>query len=166
MKIFTQNIALIAMTILMTFTFLSCERRTLTDASSKTYPNIDPELWIYFQRFEEAATERGRQVDLKNFNISAKIKKLEVDNIIALCHYNINEPNQILIDEEFWEQSSILKRELAIFHELGHCYLKLPHREDADQDGRCKSIMSSGMSDCIENYTNENRETYQDELFY
>lgn len=160
-----NNFAIIAITILMAFSFQSCEKETLIMEADKEYPGVDAELWMYFQRFEQAAAERGVHIDLVAKGITGSIEDIEVENVVGMCNHNAQTPNHVTIDEAFWMRSSTLRKELIVFHELGHCYMNLGHRDEVHADGRCKSIMRSGMGGCMDMYTSDSRAEYQDELF-
>ena len=133
--------------------------------SSKSYANVSPQLWDYFQRFEEEAASRGFSIDLNNDNLEADIEEISEDYVAGTCTFHSQMPNRIIIDEGFWSQSSDLFREMVIFHELGHCVLYRGHREDAFGNGACVSIMRSGVDGCSDNYRQNTRAYYLDELF-
>ncbi|MCG8329316.1 MAG: hypothetical protein MI974_16595 [Chitinophagales bacterium] len=130
-----------------------------------TYPGVDEALWPYFTRFEEEAALRGIDIDLVGEDITGVIEDLPEENVAGQCSYNSHNPNHVTIDEEFWANASDRYREYVIFHELGHCHLLRDHREAANPDGTCKSIMRSGLGDCSDNYHQLTRATYLDELF-
>lgn len=162
----TKHINLITYPLLVTLLFVSCQKEnTLLVTATKTYPEVQTELWIYFQRFEKAASDRGITIDLTSHHIHGKIEPLQTSAMIGICHYDPNAPTRIIIDEAFWTRASSLRREMIVFHELGHCYLELEHQDEAHNDGRCKSIMRSGSGDCLDKYTFSTREEYLDELF-
>jgi len=48
---------------------------------------------------------------------------------------------------------------------LGHCVLNREHLDDADNQGNCVSIMTSGTGSCHINYTIATRKNLLDELF-
>ena len=129
------------------------------------FPNVDPELRLYFQRFEDEAAARGIRVDLTAAGISGMIEPIDEDHIAGQCAYPRNRPNEVTIDEAFWVRGSDLFREFIVFHELGHCYLFRPHLEDQFQNGACVSIMRSGNGTCLDNYHSGTRASYIDELF-
>lgn len=166
--IVTKKINLLTIILFIIFCFSSCKKEPVIMEASKTYPNVHPEIWVFFERFEQAAAKRGIYVDLANSDIIANIKKIETrvsSNSIGMCYYSSLAPNEIIIDKLFWKRASMLRKELAIFHELGHCYLLLEHREGSYQDGRCKSIMRSGTRNCMDMYLSDNRDEYLNELF-
>ncbi|MEM9921916.1 MAG: hypothetical protein AAF990_27675 [Bacteroidota bacterium] len=131
----------------------------------KVYTNVDTRLWSYFDRFEEEARSRGVAVDLASRGITGGISDLEGEHVAGQCNYNFRTPNHITVDQEFWDRSSDRFKEFIIFHELGHCYLFRDHREDSHANGRCVSLMRSGLGNCWDAYNNLNREAYIDELF-
>lgn len=130
-----------------------------------SYRNVDSELWIYFYNFEKEAQKRGYDVSLRDADIIAYIEALNIGGPVGVCVYGVQEPSEIIVDEPFWERASDLRKELIVFHELGHCYLKRPHNEDTHSNGTCASIMRSGIENCVDNYNSSTREAYIDELF-
>lgn len=132
---------------------------------TKMYPGVDERLWIYFERFELAANERGMMVDLIAAGITGEIYEIDKANVVGLCNHNVIDPNHIVLDGHFWSRSSILKKELIVFHELGHCYLLRGHNDLINENGTCSSIMRSGTGGCLDLYNTSNRDEYLDELF-
>jgi len=131
----------------------------------KTYPNVHFSLWDYFERFENAAAERGIFINLNAEGITGEIMEIEQDRVAGSCSFSSHAPNHVTIDLEFWNESSDLFKEMVIFHELGHCSLLRGHREDSHENGTCVSIMRSGAEDCKDNYRLTTRSAYLDELF-
>ncbi len=132
----------------------------------KTFSNADERLWPYFQRFEEVAAERGVDVDINSSGLIASIERLDQPNIAGKCQHPTPEENILIIDLPFFANTEDERLiEFVIFHELGHCYLGRDHREDAYQNGVCISIMRSGVGECIDNYNQNTRKVYLDELF-
>ena len=133
--------------------------------AAKIYPQVDQRLWPFFQSFEEEAALRDWEVDLSISRITASIEEIDEEHVAGQCSIQHQFSKHITIDLEFWNRSSNLFKEFIIFHELGHCYLRRDHREDAFANGACKSLMRSGTEDCIDNYNSRTRATYIDELF-
>ncbi len=130
--------------------------------SAKSYPLVDQQLWPFFEKFEAAAKQRGRTINLATQQIKATIEPIPASNV-GLCS-RTNNDRVIIIDQKFWTSRSLLSRELIVFHELGHCSLQLEHR-NSQEGGICKSIMRSGHEGCLDNYTPTSRAGYLDELF-
>ncbi|MFK7772626.1 MAG: hypothetical protein AB8F94_10820 [Saprospiraceae bacterium] len=165
-----QPIGVLFLFISFLFVFQSCKKDTtieeiLPEEKIVFYSNIPAPLWSYFKNFEEEALLRGFQIDLEAQHISAKIMEIVDDGVAGSCTYGSHQPGHIIIDESFWNQSNDNWKEMVIFHELGHCSLHRGHREDANLDGTCISIMRSGIEDCRDNYQYSTRATYLDELF-
>lgn len=143
------------------FFLSSCDKNT---AELSNYPNVDERLHEYFKRFEEEGEKRGIIVNLEKSNISGNITKINVTGIVGLCNSRNN--NEVMIDEAFWTRSSYISKELIVFHELGHCYLQLPHRAQTSINGICKSIMRPGNGGCLDYYNAKTRTELIDELFF
>lgn len=161
-------------TLLLFFALASCEsldnhittsEPVVNEPSVKAFPNVDQELWLYFQRFEEEALLRGLEVDLIVDNITGTIAEIEEDRVAGQCSFQNNRPRHVMIDKEFWDNASDNFREFVVFHELGHCSLFRDHREDVLATGTCASIMRSGSGTCRDNYRIATRIFYLDELY-
>lgn len=131
----------------------------------KEYSNTDNRLWIYFTRFEEAAARRGIHIDLSAANIHGVIQKINDVHVVGMCNHNSKQPSRIIIDSSYWKRVSDDRRELVVFHELGHCFLARDHYDGITDDGVCESIMRSGQESCLDFYNKETREDLLDELF-
>lgn len=136
-----------------------------TTEVSATFPEVDERLWSHFEAFEAEAAERGISIDLAVAGITGVIESIAEQHVAGRCNYSQVLPGLVTVDKEFWERSAPIYREFIVFHELGHCYLHLDHREEVDQNGICLSLMRSGLEDCRDNYNLGTREAYLDELF-
>lgn len=126
---------------------------------------LDFSLESYYSTFEEEAALRGVTINLDDHDLISRIEEIEEDGIAGTCQYNSQQSNRITIDLSFWENASHDRREMVVFHELGHCVLLLGHNEDEDNQNACLSIMNSGTSGCTVYYNDDNRDYYLDELF-
>ncbi len=146
-------------TILLISVSISCKEKP---EELIIYPDVTIELCSYFQSFEKEAAKRGLIVDLRNAGIKGRLTKIH-GNAVGICKQR--GMKEVLIDRKFWERSSQLKKELIVFHELGHCYLNKMHDNEATPDGICQSIMRSGQGGCIDFYTQKTRAELLDKLF-
>ncbi|NNE26861.1 MAG: hypothetical protein HKN09_08460 [Saprospiraceae bacterium] len=143
----------------------ACETSTFNDTAEQgIYPEVDQSLWIYFERFEDEAAKRGIPINLKTLGITGVVENIQETNVAGTCQYGQHIAH-VTIDLNFWQSSSFYNREFVVFHELGHCALKLNHNDLAFTNGICKSIMHSGLTNCRTAYNIENRDYYLDELF-
>ena len=126
---------------------------------------IDDDLQHYFEIFHEEGAKRGVIIDFEAMPVEGYLQDIAEANISGQCQKNENEPNKLIIDTEYWSRISGITREFIVFHELGHCYLKRSHLDEADASGRCISIMHSTSKACVNAYSNSTREAYLDELF-
>jgi len=142
------------------------------------YPNTDPfedsmestaevenSLIRYYDSFEQEAAKRGLNIDLDDYDLHSHIAEIQEEGVAGTCHYNSHSSNVITIDLTFWNNASDAVREMVVFHELGHCVLYQGHREEANNQGACLSLMNSGTAGCHVYYSEENRDYYLDELF-
>lgn len=156
---------------LLVSSLTSCHTATSISTSSSSspssiiaYPNVPKDLWMYYQRFEKESLIRQQKLDLKALGISAEIAKIpRSTGSVGLCNQS-GDLHHIIVDKTFWETASDLKKELIVFHELGHCVLNRRHNDEAE-GGICRSIMRTGETACLANYTEQTRAVYLDELF-
>lgn len=144
-------------TILLFFALLSCEQQ-----EEAIY--VDPAISVYFELFELEAAKRGLSADLSAAKISAQFVSTP-QNIVGQCAQFESGAKVIYIDRDYWARASTNEQEFVVFHELGHCFLGRAHDDEANSDGRCKSMMNSGTSQCRFNYSLTTRPDYLDELF-
>ncbi len=148
--------------------FFSCQKDNVNPpvVEESAYPNVDPLLHPFFEEFEYQASLRGLDVDLTGAHIIGKLEDLPEEHVAGQCSYGTNIDNEITIDLTFWNDfKQSLVREMVVFHELGHCYLSRGHTEGAHPNGTCLSIMRSGLENCRDNYNQQTRTAYLNELF-
>ncbi|WKN42873.1 hypothetical protein [Tunicatimonas pelagia] len=174
MKIYRKNLSnsvFSVVIILFIITVTACQENeeVVEEIESREvgYPGVEEELWVYFDRFEEEAFNRGVSINLRAANITGQINEIDESRVLGQCSFGFGRanPNRITIDETFWDRSGERGREFVIFHELGHCFLNRAHREDTDRRGVCLSIMRSGTGTCRDSYSQFTRAQYLDELF-
>lgn len=127
---------------------------------------VESALQPYFDTFRDEANARGILINSAFLEIDASIENIREDDVVGECWFGGHGPNEIRIDQQFWNEASDIDREFVVFHELGHCYLDRDHTEASTSDGTCLSIMASGVGDCNNRYSLSTRATYLDELFY
>lgn len=155
----------------LTILLFSCNKKEIDNSpvvspsSSRSYRNVDKDLWPYFEKYEEEAKIRGINVNLDSLEISGVIVTFSNENVAGECNYNSNTPNHVRINVKTWNQVGNFLKEYIVFHELGHCERLRKHRESMDPSGSCESIMASGTQGCRPNYNSQNRTQLLDELF-
>lgn len=114
------------------------------------------EFKAYVESFETVALEKGR--DLRGISYTVAIHFGETkENEFAVCHISEMGEKEIVVNEEKWGIIEETKKEMVVYHELGHCILKRAHREDV------KSLMNPylvGQKDF-----EKNQDEYLTELF-
>lgn len=133
--------------------------------STKSYENVDSELWSYWESFEEEAALRGVDIDLEALELVGIFVEIDQDHVAGSCTFSSNQPRVIRIDRTIWKDLPDRYREFIVFHELGHCVLFREHDESTDRQGNCLSIMRSGVDGCRDAYNEDTRGIYLDELF-
>jgi len=150
--------------VIMIISFFSCQQDSELSSGSATYPLADQRLWSHFQNFEQEAKKRGYTIDLRKMEITGSITEIAEEGVAGTCRYG-QYTHAVTVDQSYWNNVGSLRREMVVFHELGHCALFLGHSENANDENLCLSIMNSGTSGCSVAYSSVNREYYLDELF-
>ena len=145
--------------------FFSCQKEHTPPKN--TYQNNASTITLedLFAKFAAEGLARGYDIDLESANISGQISEINTEYVAGRCYAGLNNSSQIIIDSTFWYSMSDLTKEMIVFHELGHCYLKRSHEDGTLSNGACMSVMRSGLEDCSDNYTTITRGYYIDELF-
>jgi hypothetical protein len=85
---------------------------------------VAPELQPFVSKFEEEALKQGRSLKIKNLHAQFT-DKLEYP---ATGECNASEGTPVVrISLAFWQTASDASKQVAMFHELGHCILERPH---------------------------------------
>lgn len=130
---------------------------------------IDPEFQEYVDRFVDEANQRGVTVDVSRLNMEFEEGYIERDGTIY-CGYANNFGTSgtpdVDISTTCWEFDDPVRREILIFHELGHAILDRAHVNTLLPSLGKRSIMHPSLGvDIYSQYTPEKREWYLDELF-
>jgi len=126
--------------------------------------SVEIEILPYVKSFEKAAISRGYDIDWGEFGVTIRLVDIESD-AVGRCLTYTDGSREIELDKSFWYSQSDIDKEFVIYHELGHCILDRAHLDDADNRGRCVSIMHSSNDLCRNNYNQHTREAFLDELF-
>ncbi len=136
--------------------------------------SIDPELSQYLNQFQIEALSRGVNLVLDHLTMSfdESMPRAAVGSVIAYCQITFSGPN-IRVKKSLFKNYDLSGREQIIFHELGHCLLRLDHNDRteraADSEGpdygynMPSSIMNTFHFDS--NTYNGNRNEYINRLF-
>jgi len=136
----------------------------LTACSKDT--SIDDSLQPFYDRFIDEAKLRDIDFTKEDLLVDLRIGEIpDNPSFLGICNYFGPDLNQeVLINILFWELLSPIDKEKLVFHELGHCVLNRQHRNDKAANGFCMSIMNTNDG-CFDNYSEDTREAYLDELF-
>jgi len=148
---------------LLTF-LLACGEDTDQDIHAVDN-HVDARLVGYFESFRADAEKWDIEVDYAAMNVKGYIENISDRGVAGQCQTYVNGNKAVVFDEAYWNKSANLKKEFLVYHELGHCILGRDHLDDSNRKGDCKSIMNSGGTSCILNYTAVTREAFLEELF-
>ncbi len=126
---------------------------------------IDAELIPFFETFENEALERGIVINLEDEGVSGIIDVISDNTTVGQCQTSEAGNRRIVIDQNYWQGYDNSEKEFIVFHELGHCALGRTHDDTSDNGRICSSIMHSGTTGCRNDYGDDTREEYLDELF-
>lgn len=110
---------------------------------SETY-QVDSELEFWVSEFETASVQHGRPIEVRDL-----IATLEPDstfdkpNQLAFCRLSSNSTPQIRVRASTWSQFSEWDKRQLMFHELGHCILRLGHNDSVNANNVPTSIMNT-----------------------
>ncbi len=151
--------------VMLILIFSSCFDPEPFTPEQEAHLNFEQELRVHVENYLFEAEKRGIDVSERISEVQGVINEINDDNVAGTCTWHSQSPNEIVIDESFWNNASSLYREFVVFHELGHCVQDRGHREDQFTNGNCVSIMASGVGNCRTAYSTSTREAYLDELF-
>lgn len=107
------------MKLIVYLSIIACVALIFTDPKPDV-SKIDKEFLPYYYKF----IDFNKRCGLKSLpGTSIKFTKLET-SVYGRCYYF---KNRMVINNLFWKDLNNLQREQLIFHELGHCLLKLGH---------------------------------------
>lgn len=96
----------------------------------------------YLRMFQTEMMLRGIQFEYPmalRVYISKNLDK-RLGNVVGLCRITSNRI-RIYLDKDAWERYDDVRREMLMFHELGHCVLDLDHNRSTMLNGTPLSIM-------------------------
>lgn len=119
------------------------------------FGQIDATLKIYHDRFVNEAKTRG----IASMPVAAPTK-MQFFNNGATTHHGIVffQTSEVYINQLFWNSATEAQKEIVVFHELGHYYLKrghVSHRPD---------IMNPDAATALSDFTTK-RAQYLDAIF-
>jgi hypothetical protein len=128
---------------------------------------VDAEIAPHVARFAAQAVRRGLDLSKQLQEVEVRFGAVASDDVYGQCTRSTRKRKVILINEAQWRRDDELAHERIIFHELGHCLLDLPHRNEAFSNGTCQSLMNGTESGfrCDQNYHYRTRSYYHDVLF-
>lgn len=116
----------------------------------KLRPNhVDPELERYVLDFEKEYRV--------TVNIYVGMESNLDNNYIGECWRFEDGYKEVVIEKEWWNKATILRRRSLVFHELAHCLFGRKHIEGKFKDGCPISLMSKNIESqqCLRRHWNE-----------
>ncbi len=125
---------------------------------------VDSQLADYVARFAAVAKTQNVSVNTDEVSIFFSTINMSVKNgvTVGYCYREYIRPT-IIIDQRWFQLYNESKREVLLFHELGHCLLHRKHC-DVEDNHQPISLMTTYVADS-DDYSS-NREAYLKELFH
>ena len=99
--------------------------------------DVDPVFQEFVDEFVEIAATFGQDIDFSDTGLSIQFRDVVDRGSSGVCLGN----HQIEIETAFWAGLTDDDKQGLIFHELGHCELDRPHRNDMLANGEWSSRM-------------------------
>ncbi|MEL7376951.1 MAG: hypothetical protein AAFN65_08335 [Bacteroidota bacterium] len=154
--------------LLVLMVIFSCQKDE--DLPAVVFNDVDPELRPYYEKFLSEAADRGfsyeeESVYLGFDNLNDSSSSWSV-GLAGICNHIGGD--SALIDRAYWDEIDEVKREMLVYHELGHCLLSREHSSDLILDQSLNASLMrantlfSGFMDIYSPYWYK---YYLDELF-
>ena len=104
---------------------------------------IAGEAMPYVEQFVSTGHALNRDVQIKDLIVMFGSDAIFTPKQLAYCHSEPNQTPEVYIKSSTWAIMSQLDRRELVFHELGHCVLKLPHDDTKQASGFPVSIMTT-----------------------
>ena len=120
---------------------LSCQSSQTTGPEPIQY-SVPAEVEPYVKSFRDEAGKRNNPVSTANLIIT--FGTVLTEDICGQCLLENGKTPRITLngDAFCWQQANKEEREGLVFHELGHCLLRLAHQTDKFPNGAYKSLMN------------------------
>jgi hypothetical protein len=112
--------------LLLLMFLVACAALTKEKDLNQDFNGVHPDLAPYLADFLELVGPDYNDSALSG--LSMAIKPLNEGDVVGLCkRFTVNGGAEILVDSTFWDLNTQEKKEVLIFHELGHCLCWLGH---------------------------------------
>ena len=92
---------------------------------------IQPEYSSIVQEFVDTGRSLGVPIALLSLDVrSGDPSEFKNPQELAFCEINPGMTPQVVVRKSYWDAAGISDRRELLFHELGHCVLGKPHRDD------------------------------------
>ncbi len=127
--------------------------------------NVDPVFQEFVDEFITEAARYGQEIDFSDTGLSIQFRDEVDQDATGVCLGD----HRIEIETTFWERLTDFDKQGLIFHELGHCELDRPHRNDKLVNGEWASRMRGDpipeACNAVINYAGTRLEYYISEIF-
>lgn len=135
--------------ILLVFLLFGCAGHQVTN---------DPVFDNYKRLFEHYAQQEGRNIAAE---IPVMFGEMPNEKVVGFCKRNTNP--YIVINKDYWDNTSETSKVVLLLHEFGHCLLNKEHDNRRLGDGCPVSIMHYAV--VTRNCFNKYKESYLEEYF-
>lgn len=159
-----------ALLLLMAFASSSCGK-IIPDSKyseeKRQYSTTDSTFEEFIFNFEQEASARLNIADYKIGDIPINFGETSDDKYKGICVTYANGEKEIIVAKKWWDSASYTKKEIFIFHELGHCALGRDHNDElvkvGDSEFQKLSLMNSFLPSSFDYL--DYREEFLIELF-
>ena len=116
-------------------------KRTIDLHVSKV--GIQSEAVPYVEQFVATGHALNRNVQIQDLIVMFGNDAIFKPNQLAYCHMEPNQTPEVYIKSSTWVSMSQFDKRELVFHELGHCVLKLSHNDTKQANGIPVSIMTT-----------------------
>ncbi len=110
--------------------------------SIRQYQVTNQSLVPYVNRFKERYLAHGGSLVASIDDIPVNFG--DTNEKVGVCLIYSNDQREVLVNLDWWNGQSSRRRELLIFHELGHCALGREHQDNkVEKSNFSSSIMNS-----------------------
>lgn len=123
---------------------------------------FEPEFKPYVTGFIDAARRNNKEINVDLISISfMDVPEHSTTGLV----FGKCEDGVIYIVKPYWEATSESRREVILYHELGHCVLGRDHLGGWNAQLDIPLSIMTSMSSIVIDYWDNNREYYLSELF-
>ena len=92
---------------------------------------IENDLLQYYEKFKLLERLNERYSAKRGLVLLMSDSFLKEERTVGYCIVKTYPEKLVVINKKFWDKYSDIQREIAVFHELGHCLYRQNHRDNS-----------------------------------